>query len=105
MKLIIFHILLTLNCFLLWEIIESYSTESLFTQQIAMSLGFLTESALIPKKSKEVKIDPSIVFVVILLTLFIDISNVQVVGLKTLVADEEQKTSNQKTKGKYIRRV
>lgn len=70
-----------------------------------MSLGFLTESALIPKKSKEVKIDPSIVFVVILLTLFIDISNVQVVGLKTLVADEEQKTSNQKTKGKYIRRV
>ena len=70
-----------------------------------MSLGFLTESALIPKKSKEVKIDPSIVFVAILLTLFIDISNVQVVGLKTLVADEEQKTSNQKTKGKYIRRV
>ena len=41
-----------------------------------MSLGFLTESALIPKKSKEVKIDPSIVFVMILLTLFIDISNV-----------------------------
>lgn len=24
-----------------------------------MSLGFLTESALIPKKSKEIKVDPS----------------------------------------------
>ena len=27
-----------------------------------MSLGFLTESALIPQKSKEIKIDPGIVF-------------------------------------------
>lgn len=28
---------------------------------VYMSLGFLTESALIPQKSKEIKIDPGIV--------------------------------------------
>ncbi|KNB43404.1 hypothetical protein JH06_2769 [Blastocystis sp. subtype 4] len=39
-----------------------------------MSLGFLTESALIPKKSKEIKVDKSIV-----------------VGLKSVIAQQERK--------------
>ena len=49
-----------------------------------MSLGFLTESALIPKKSKEIKVDPSIVCLLSCSVIL------QVVGLKAIIAEKER---------------
>ena len=49
-----------------------------------MSLGFLTESALIPQKSKEIKVDPSSVCLLSCSVIL------QVVGLKAIIAEKER---------------